>query len=261
MHDRHINREKYFEEQNIVTKKYVVPFINDVCAVTQNSVVAEIGCGEAGNLRPFLDMGCKVIGIDIAKNKIENAEKFYTGHPFYKNLTLIAEDIYNISPDGVGKFDLIVMRDTLEHIPDQDRFLAHVKFFLKPNGKIFFGFPPWRMPFGGHQQMCVNKFLSLLPYFHLLPRFLYLGLLKIGGESEAKIAGLMEVRDTRISIQRFKKIARKNNYKIDKEVFYLINPNYEMKFKLKVRTLPWFFNIPYIRDFFTTTCYYVVSNR
>lgn len=77
MQERHSNRERYFNEQSITTEKYVIPYINTVFPVNPAMTVAEIGCGEAGNLKPFLDMGCKVFGIDIAPNKIENARQFY----------------------------------------------------------------------------------------------------------------------------------------------------------------------------------------
>jgi hypothetical protein len=62
-----------------------------------------------------------------------------------------------------------MLRDVIEHIPDQDRFFKHVRSYLQPDGVIFFGFPPWYMPFGGHQQVCHSKFLSKLPWFHPLP--------------------------------------------------------------------------------------------
>lgn len=142
MDDRHLDREKYFQEQDYTTKKYVIPYINEVLPITSNLTVAEVGCGEGGNLKPFLDIGCKVVGIDFAENKISNAEKFFGGHPQKSNLTLIAEDIYKIKPDGLLKFDLMFMRDTLEHIHDQDVFLEHLKQFIKPTGKIFLAFPP-----------------------------------------------------------------------------------------------------------------------
>ncbi|MCU0471978.1 MAG: class I SAM-dependent methyltransferase [Bacteroidales bacterium] len=260
MQDRHKNRDKYFQEQGIVTEKYVIPFINSEITVTRDLVILEIGCGEAGNLRPFLDLGCKVIGIDIAANKIENARKFYANHPLKEKLTLIAEDIYNINPGQIEKADLIIMRDTLEHIPDQEKFLSCLNFFLKQEGKIFLGFPPWRMPFGGHQQMCESR-LNKIPYFHLLPERLYVWILKKSGETQSKINGLLEVRETRISISRFKRILQSDDYKIDKQDYYLINPNYEIKFRLRARKLPWVINIPYLRDFFITTCYFIISKR
>jgi len=258
MQERHFNREQYFQEQGFVTEKYVIPFINTVQEISSNITVAEIGCGEAGNLKPFIDLGCKVVGIDFSKAKIENAAKFYVNHPYTENLTLISDNVYNVSPDSIGNFDLIFMRDTLEHIHNQDAFLAHIKQFLKPNGIIYLSFPPWRMPFGGHQQVCESRLLSKMPYFHLLPVPLYKLVLRMFGESAPKITALLEVKETGISIRRFKKIIAKNNYRIEKEILYLINPNYEIKFKLKVRKLPTVVNIPFIKDFFTTTCYYIV---
>ena len=259
MQERHSNREQYFKEQGIVTEKYVIPFINSYKEINSNLIVAEIGCGEAGNLKPFLDLGCKVTGIDFAGKKIENAVKFYENHPNKGNLRLINDDIYNIQPEKIESFDLIFMRDTLEHIHDQNKFLGHIKKFLKPNGVIYFSFPPWRMPFGGHQQVCESRVLSKLPYFHILPSPLYKMILQVFGESNSKIGALLEVKETGISIRRFKKIVSNNNLTINKEIFYLVNPNYEIKFKIKVRKLPMILNIPYLRDSFITTCYYIVS--
>ncbi len=259
MHDRHINREKYFQEQSYTTERYVLPYINKLLPITSDLTIAEIGCGEGGNLKPFLDMGCKVVGIDLAENKILNAEKFFSQHPQKSNLTLIAKDIYNIKPDELGACDLIIMRDTLEHIHNQDIFLEHLKKFIKPTGKIFLAFPPWRMPFGGHQQICESRVISKIPYYHLLPNPLYIGMLKLFGESKAKIIGLLEVKETRISIARFKKILTNRNFKIDSEIFYMINPNYEIKFKFKTRKLPRVLNIPFLKDFFITTYYCIIS--
>ena len=259
MDDRHINREKYFQEQSYTTEKYVIPYINELLPVTSDLSVAEIGFGEGGNLKPFLDIGCKVTGIDLSENKISNADKFFENHPNKNNLVLIAEDIFKINPDKLLPFDLIMMRDTLEHIHDQDSFLEHLKKFIKPSGKVFLAFPPWCMPFGGHQQMCENKFLSKLHYFHLLPNTLYFGILKLSGESEAKIIGLSEIKETGISISGFRKILNKKNYRISKQTFYLINPNYEIKFKSKPRILPKILNIPLLKEFLTTTYYCIIS--
>ena len=258
MHARQLNREQYFKEQVYTTEKYVIPYLSEVMPVTSETTVLEIGCGEGGNLKPFLDRGCRVTGIDLSESKISNAEKFFADHPLKKNLSLIAKDIYQINDEGF-RFDLVIMRDTLEHIPDQDRFLEHLKSFLTPGGKVFFAFPPWRMPFGGHQQICRSKFLSNVPYFHILPRPLYRSILKLFGESEMSIKELMEVKDTGISIQKFQEIVDHRNFRTEKQTYFMINPNYEIKFKLKPRKLPAVLNIPYIRDFFVTALYSVAS--
>lgn len=261
MQERHTNRERYFIEQGIVTEKYIIPYIESVCTISPEMVIGEIGCGEGGNLRPFLDRGHQVIGIDLSQSKIENGINYYANHPNKHNLTLIAEDIYDTDPNSVAKFDLIIMRDTIEHIPNQELFLKRVRDFLTPQGKIFFGFPPWCMPFGGHQQLCKNKFMSVLPYYHLLPPFLYKGLLKLAGESKATIEGLMEVRDTRISVNRFNRIIKASGFSYVRKDLYLVNPGYEIKFKLKTRKLPAFLALPYLRDFLATSYYSLVQKE
>ncbi len=260
MHDRHSNRTRYFDEQAITTKKYVVPMIQQTIDITQDSRILEIGCGEGGNLMPFVDMGCReVIGVDLSLPKIDNAKKFFEDHPNRANIQFIAEDIYDST--SLGLFDVIIARDTLEHIHGQERFMEYAKKFLKPGGKFFLGFPPWYNPFGGHQQMCINKYLCKMPFIHLLPRPIYKGILKAFGESEGKIEGLMEIVDTKISINRFERILKRFNYQTDKRIFYLINPNYEIKFGLKPRLLSGLISwIPFLRDFLITTNYYVVSD-
>ena len=261
MQDRHTKREKYFEEQSITTEKYVIPFIEKAKALNEEISVLEIGCGEGGNLAPFLKAGCKrIVGVDMSKGKIENANKFYENIENSNNIKFIHDDIYNIDAASIGQFDIIITRDVLEHIHGQEKFMNFVKKFLKPDGKFFLGFPPWYNPFGGHQQICENKFLSKLPYFHILPRFAYKFILKSFGESEAKIGGLLEIKLTGISIERFERILKKTNYKKEKRAFYFINPNYEIKFGLKPRkTGRLISSIPFVRNFFITTNYYLIS--
>lgn len=259
MHERHSNRELYFNEQSRITEQIILPYITSNFPVTPKSVIAEIGCSDAGNLYPFLEMGCKVTGIDISEVRIKSALHIYADHPFNKNLTLIANDIFEIVAEQTGKFDLIIVLDTLEHIQNQNKFLSHLKQFLKPKGRIFIGFPPWRMPFGGHQQMCRSKILSKMPYSHLLPKRLFTAILKLFGEKQYRVDELLAIRDTRMSIRKFKTIVSQNQLKVEKEDFYLINPSYEIKFNIKPRKLPWFLNIPYLRDFYTTACYYILA--
>jgi len=261
MQQRHLNRKLYFDEQEYTTKKYVIPYINCVSTINSNMHVMEVGCGEGGNPKPFLDMGCKVTGIDISTYKIELAKDFFSSHPHQKNLTLLNKNIYDTTVEEIGKFDVIFLRDTIEHIPNQIYFMNFIKDFLLPDGKLFLAFPIWRMPFGGHQQICKNKILSHLPYFHILPTPLYKNILKIFNESDDTISELLSVKKSKISMSYFKKLLISSNLKIEKITYFLINPNYEIKFNLKPKELPFFLNIPYLRDFFITNVYCVLSQK
>lgn len=258
MQERHQNRNRYFEEQGITTEKYVLPFIQRVKNVEAGSKILEVGCGEGGNLMPFLNLGCHCYGIDIACNKISNGNTFYKEHPGFDKLSLMCEDVFKWQP--AVKFDVIFLRDVLEHLPDRAVFLNKIKTFLNPGGVVFLGFPPWQNPFGGHQQICENKWLSKAVFMHLLPRRMYHSVLKKGGESGSKIESLMEIRDTRISIGQFLRLIKRCDYKINKQMLYFINPNYEIKFGLKPRKQILSF-IPVLRNFIITTCYYVISPK
>jgi len=53
-----------------------------------------------------------------------------------------------------------------------------------------------------------------------------------------------------------------NNYQFVAKDFYLINPNYEVKFGLTPRPqLPIIRGIPYLRDFITTCCYCLIKKK
>jgi SAM-dependent methyltransferase len=258
MQERHSNRKQYFEEQAFTTLKHVIPFIQKFKPVTSGTEVLEIGCGEGGNIVPFLEIGCRVTGIDLSDSKIENARLFFESHPLKHNLSLWVKDIYLV--DDPQRYDIIVMRDVIEHIPNQEKFMGFVKHFLKPDGVIFFGFPPWYMPFGGHQQVCDSK-LSKLPWIHLFPMSVYLGLLKMFGEKPSRIESLREVKETGISIERFRRIVRKEGYKTLRETLFLFNPNYEIKFKITPRKQFVFLAaIPFLRNFFTTCMYALITS-
>lgn len=261
MQERHRQRKQYFNEQGITSRKYVFPLICNLMNKKKNLSVLEIGCGEGGNLLPFFESEDfdKVVGIDLSKGKIENAKNFYQELNETKSVEFVQSNIYDILPSELGSFDVIITRDVLEHIHNQEKFLQFVQNLLKKDGLFFLGFPPWQNPFGGHQQMCESKFLSKLPYFHLLPTFLYKLFLKAFGESSARIESLIEIKETAISIERFERILKKTRYDILSKTFFFINPNYEVKFGLKPRVVTKFISsIPYLRNFLITTNYYVI---
>ena len=256
---RHQDRSIYFQEQAECTSKYVIPYIEQKLSIKANLRILEIGCGEGGNLKPFLDLGCKCYGIDIDAKQIENAKQFLSASPNYNNVNLIAADIYKISPQEIGTFDIIMLRDVIEHIPNQEKFMHNLKQFMHNDSIAFFGFPVWRNPFGGHQQICQNKWLSHMPWMHLLPATWYKKLLEWGNETTTTIKSLLEIKSTGISLQRFEKILNKEQYQVLTHTHYLINPNYEIKFGLRPIIIAKLFRIPYLSDFYTTAMYYLIK--
>jgi len=259
MYEFHSDRDQYFLMQKMVCEENIIPFIEKVHPFDRDAKVLEIGCGSAGVLSAFLERGHTGFGVDLDKNSLEYAREKLAGYIESKQLTIISNDIYSVDfeTEYQVKFDIILLKDVIEHIPNQEKLLQKMQSFLAPSGVIFIGFPPWQMPFGGHQQICRNKFLSHLPYFHLLPTPMYKGVLKLFKEGTGH---LCELKEMGISIERLEKLAKKANYKIINKDFYLVNPIYKHKFKMKERKQAAVINsIPYFRNFFTTCAFYLLQ--
>ena len=92
MFEFHKDRRRYFEMQILNTNKYVLPFIEERFEVKPGMRVLEIGCGEAGNLKPFLDIGCRCVGVDMNETRIKFSRENFSDHPNNHLLKLIVAD-------------------------------------------------------------------------------------------------------------------------------------------------------------------------
>jgi SAM-dependent methyltransferase len=260
--EHHLDSKLRFTQQVENSEAYVLAFINETKTIQSGLKVLEIGCGEGGVLKPFIARGCQCVGVDLDQIRIDIANDYFANEISQGKVQFINQDVYEASfvSQFQNYFDLIILKDAIEHIPNQEAFIPHLKKLLAPSGQIFFGFPPWQMPFGGHQQLALNKWTSKLPYYHLLPNFLYTGILKLGGETSGKIGELLEIKSTRISIERFERIVKAAGLNIKNNRHYLINPIYKYKFGLNARVQFAFVKaIPFVRNFLTTCVYYSVG--
>lgn len=263
MLEQHSNKEVMLNQQEQNSASFVLPFIEQSMKVDSSTRILEVGCAEGGVLVPFLERGCKCLGVDLDTIRFEAGRKRLAKYIEQDLMEFSGQNVFD--KDFVAKhknqFDLIILKDVIEHVPEQEKFIPHLKNLLADNGQIFFGFPPWYMPFGGHQQVLRSKIASKLPYYHILPNPIYKGILKIAGEDQSRIDLLLETKDTRITIERFERIVKDNNFKIKSKQWFLINPIYKYKFGLKPRKQNWIFGaIPFVRNFLTTCAYYTIQS-
>jgi SAM-dependent methyltransferase len=258
MFDFHLDRFEYFNTQTMNTKKSLIPFIESLMGpLKPGQKVLEIGSAEGGVLKAFLDKGCAGIGIELDCLRVKQSKKYLLEEIANGTVEIYQGDIFDkvFESEFTGKFDMIILKDVIEHIQNQDGLVRLLKNFLRPAGVIYFGFPPWKMPFGGHQQICNSKILSRLPWIHLFPPVIYKAILEGFGEASHY---LMDIKKTGISIEQFEKIVRRLGYKIIGKKHYLINPIYEYKFGIRTKEqFALLSRIPYLRDFFTTAVYYL----
>ena len=196
-------------------------------------------------------------GVDLSETRINDAKLF-----FKKNNAegqFIVADICTITEFNYC-YDIILCHDVIEHIENKEFFLRKIMTFLKNDGVVFMAFPAWQMPFGGHQQICRSRLLSHLPFIHLLPSKIYCNLLKLFGEDEVCIKELMNIKKTKCPIELFENLLKRVGFSCKRRDMYFINPHYEVKFGLHpIKLYPLIANIPYIRNFFTTSSFYILE--
>ncbi|MBR5823892.1 MAG: class I SAM-dependent methyltransferase [Paludibacteraceae bacterium] len=261
MQKRHLDRKLYFCELADTSREFYLDYLSEYLLGKSKVRILEIGCGEAGNLLPFAEIGCEVVGIDIDSGKIEQAEISFR-EAGQKGL-FICDNFITMKDLNLGKFDIILVHDVIEHIHQQDKleFMLNIQKFMDDNSIIFFAFPAWQMPFGGHQQIC-EGFASKLPFIHILSNVIYKAILKFSGESEGKIIELLDIKSCKMSIEKFKLLVDVSNYDIVRKTFWFINPHYKRKFGLKPRKVNVILTIiPYFRNYYTTSVWYLLKIR
>lgn len=256
MQSRQHNRQQYFDELARTSERYFIPYIEQFKPMSGGMNVLEIGCGDGGNLLPLARRGIAVTGVDISVNRINDARRFFEAAG--ASGTFIASDIFKIK-ELERHFDLIICHDVLEHISDKAGFLAGMGRYLNDRGIAFVSFPAWQMPFGGHQQICRSRIISHMPFVHLLPGPLYRSALRACGEPQPRIDEMMDIKSTRTTIEMFERLAHEAGATVIDRRLWLVNPHYETKFGLRPRRL-WAAvgSIPWVRDFFTTSCFYII---
>ena len=261
MQERHKDRKIYFQEQVQTSRTFYLDYVRRHMMLSASSRVLEVGCGEGGNLLPFAEMGCHVAGVDIKDEQVERACRFFSEAGL--SASFVASDFMALPAPETDdeRFDVILVHDVIEHIepPHKYQFVGHLKDFMRPDARVFFAFPAWQMPFGGHQQICHSR-ISRLPYIHLLPVPLYRGLLRMTHESEATIAELLSIKRAKMPVERFERLVRRSGMTIEDKTYWLINPHYQQKFGLRPRGEVWpFTKCVWLRNFYTTSAWYMCS--
>lgn len=265
-YDFHNDASAYLQFLRLNAEKSIIPFIKQYSNFNDWSKlqVLELGCGEGGNLAPFADLGCVCTGIDLNLAKIEAGKAIMAKYIEAGTMHLFGDDIFNpaIASRFYQKFDIIILKDVIEHIPNKEQALLQMQSFLTNEGVLFVGWPPWAMPFGGHQQICEHKLLRKLPWIHLLHKRIYKFVLEIFGEPKKVVDELLEIKDFRVPLHSMFKLVKATEFKILGVKHYFINPIYEFKFGLKTREqLKLVTKVPFIRDFVTTSTYLLLSKK
>ncbi|MBK8684518.1 MAG: methyltransferase domain-containing protein [Bacteroidetes bacterium] len=134
-----------FDQQVENARDYVIPFIEQKLQLASGMRVLEVGCGEGGVLKPFFDRGLVTLGVDLDQPRLDLAEDFLSNEISTGKMVFLNQNILekSFTDQYSGHFDLIILKDVIEHIHGQETFIPFLGTLLRPGGQIFFGFPPW----------------------------------------------------------------------------------------------------------------------
>jgi SAM-dependent methyltransferase len=104
--------------------------------------VLDFGCGHGALSAELARQGAEVLGIDLDELRLEWASG---------NVGGLADFALMDIAEVTGRFDLIVSKDTLEHVEDVEEILRHFHRLITPDGAAWIGFSPlYRSPWGDH---------------------------------------------------------------------------------------------------------------
>ncbi len=135
---------------------------------TKGKVILDCGCGQGDYVVQLLSQeSCEVFGIEFNQEKVNAYSKRYP------DSTNVIQGNIEKMPFDSNKFDVVLLNEVLEHIPDHNRGLSEIYRVLKPNGKIIIFSPNRFYPFETHgvyikgTTRLVSKAFPLIPYLPL----------------------------------------------------------------------------------------------
>jgi 2-polyprenyl-3-methyl-5-hydroxy-6-metoxy-1,4-benzoquinol methylase len=140
---------------------YLLPALTKaVRSLPSGIVVMDFGCGNGALLAAFKDRGWDLHGMDFSTTGIAHAQAAY---PFIKFTTgdVAAEQFYH---PLIGKCDLVVSTEVVEHVYLPRRFASNCFSLLKPGGILIIS-----TPYHGYlKNVCLALSAKLDQHFHAL---------------------------------------------------------------------------------------------
>lgn len=177
----------------------------------RGKTVLDFGCGHGAlTLHAARYKPKKIIGIDLEKNYIDFANKNLSkNYGQYKNIVEFKlVDINKWDPEE--KFDIIISKETFEHVLDLDTVLNSMYKLLANEGKVYSGFGPLYNFFNGDH----GRVFPIIPWFHLLlPQSFLIN--RINKKNKNKISSITELGLNMYSLKEYMSMFDNSKFKID----------------------------------------------
>lgn len=245
--------EKHYYEQIEFTHSYLLPFLQKHIPDLQQRRVLEIGCAEAGFLAVLSQRGIHVAGVELSADRVAIARAKMP------QLDVRVGDVTD--PQLAGKlgmkYDLIVLREVIEHVPNRHAVFANLRALLVDNGLVYLTFPPRFSPFAGHQQVG-RSMLRKTPYLHYGPAFLLRPLGRLCKEYGYVIDEVLHNFRIGLSVHRFEGYCLQYGFDFLLRELYIVRPIFQQRFGWQPKRMP---NLALAREVLATGCECLLIKR
>lgn len=231
--------ERHFYEQADFARDFLIPFCKKNIPEFSGSDsfrILNVGCAEGGDLSVFEAEQKEAYGIEICSNRVE------LGRRLNPNARLSVGDITQKESLPTEHFDLIILRDVIEHVQDQEAAFNNILELLKPNGYLFISFPLKYSPYAGHQQSC-RPFLKYFIYITMWPPKAIRFFCKLSKVPQSADEIIYNKRHA-LSFYRLNKLI-KNRFSYVVKDFYILRPGFKRRYGLPTLKM---LNIPILRE-------------
>jgi SAM-dependent methyltransferase len=228
--------KRNFRMQYRLARHTLIPWLEARGVLPNPANVIEIGCAEGGVVAAFIERGTNVAaGTDIAGRLLTDisipiAQKLGL-EVTYSEHDVIGEEPL---PEWRGAFDVVLLRDVIEHLDDPTAALINIAKLLKPGGVVLLTFPPYTSAFGGHQQL-LGTFLGSLPWVHMLPKSWFKGIVRRGDEQNAE--EVLRLHRIRLSADAVIESSRKAHLAVIDQRYFFLRPVFRWKYQKPIPTI------------------------
>jgi SAM-dependent methyltransferase len=119
-----VPEENYWFQRHLVVYRWIAERVH-------GRRVVDLACGEGYGTAELARTAASVVGVDANPEAFEHARAKYAGIRFERNMVELWQ----------GDVDCVVFLQTIEHVPDPDAVLEHVRALIGPHGVAYVSTP------------------------------------------------------------------------------------------------------------------------
>lgn len=129
---RSYEQSPFWKEVDMLTWEEWLPYLSS------GSLVLDVGCAQGRSSEPFISHGATVVGFDISKEMIKEAQKRFASYQHKEKAPYFFVGDATQFPFQDGVFDIVILHGVLHHLKRPEYVCREIARVLKPNG-IYLG--------------------------------------------------------------------------------------------------------------------------